>query len=129
MISWPATILLLVVLAQSNPFMHLEFFEYCRSLDYPVEDHIIPTDDHYNLRFFRIQAKHSHMAQGKRAIYLQHGLVDSSDTWIVNDEHLAPAFVFANQGFDVWVGNSRGNFYSSKHLSPIPLQFWDFSFD
>ena len=62
-------------------------------------------------------------------IYLQHGLVDSADTWVVNDEDLAPAFVLANQGFDVWVGNSRGNHYSNKKISPTPRKFWDFSFD
>lgn len=65
---------------------------------------------------------------GKRVIYLQHGLADSSDTWIVNDEHLAPAFILANKGFDVWVGNSRGNRYSNHKMSKIPLNFWDFSF-
>ena len=29
----------------------------------------------------------------------------------------------------MWLGNSRGNRYSSRHLSPTPLNFWDFSFD
>jgi gastric triacylglycerol lipase len=62
-------------------------------------------------------------------IYLQHGLTDSSDTWIVNDESLAPAFYFANKGFDVWVGNTRGNRYSNEKLSPSVLSFWEFSFN
>lgn len=61
-------------------------------------------------------------------IYLQHGLADSSDTWIVNEEHLAPAFILANRGFDVWVGNSRGNRYSTHKMSKTPLNFWEFSF-
>jgi pimeloyl-ACP methyl ester carboxylesterase len=69
------------------------------------------------------------MQKGRRVVYLQHGLVDSSDTWIVNDEHLAPAFVLANWGFDVWVGNSRGNRYSSKKMSPSPIKFWEFTFN
>ena len=62
-------------------------------------------------------------------IYLQHGLTDSSDTWIVNDEHLAPAFIYANKGFDVWVGNSRGNRYSNHELNRGVLNFWDFTFN
>lgn len=77
----------------ADQLSHLEFFEYCRHLDYPVEDHVIPTDDHYNLRFYRIQStftdrleKNTSIVPGKRVVYLQHGLVDSSDTWIVNDE-------------------------------------------
>lgn len=61
-------------------------------------------------------------------MYLQHGLVDSCDTWVVNDEGLAIAFVLANQGFDVWLGNNRGNRYSNKQMSPSVLKFWEFSF-
>lgn len=60
---------------------------------------------------------------------MQHGLTDSSDTWIVNDEHLAPGFYFANQGYDVWFGNTRGNKYSNPTLSPTKRNFWNFTFD
>jgi len=37
----------------------------------------------------------------------------------------------ADAGFDVWLGNNRGNFYSTGHTSyPIDSeQFWAFSFD
>lgn len=66
-------------------------------------------------------------------MYLQHGLVDSCDGWVVNarpDENMAPAFYYANQGFDVWLGNMRGNDYSREHvsLSPKDDAFWDYSF-
>jgi hypothetical protein len=47
--------LLLALAVSADEFMHLRFFEYCSSLGYPVEDHVIPTDDHYNLQFYRIQ--------------------------------------------------------------------------
>ena len=65
---------------------------------------------------------------------MQHGFVDSCDGWIVNsgpDENLAPAFYFANKGFDVWLGNMRGNYYSREHISldPKDKEFWKFSFD
>lgn len=69
------------------------------------------------------------MVPGKKVVYLQHGLVDSADTWIVNDEHLAPGLYLANLGYDVWVGNSRGNKYSTPKLNPKIKNFWDFSFD
>lgn len=68
------------------------------------------------------------MVSGKRVVYLQHGLVDSCDTWVVNDEALSVAFVLANRGFDVWLGNTRGNRYSNKQMSPSVLKFWDFTF-
>ena len=56
-----------------------------------------------------------------------HGFAGSSDLWVVNNETLAPAFYFANQGFDVWVGNSRGNRYNTPSLSPNASDFWNFS--
>lgn len=36
-----------------------------------------------------------------------------------------------NIGFDVWLGNNRGNKYSKKsiHSSPNRTAFWDFSID
>lgn len=62
---------------------------------------------------------------------LQHGLLDSSDTWLINEESLAPGFIFANAGYDVWLGNSRGNKHSRRHTKLNPdkdAAFWAFSF-
>lgn len=41
----------------------------------------------------------------------------------------SPAFVLAREGYDVWLGNNRGNRYSRKHknLDPQDAKFWDFS--
>jgi len=73
--------------------------------------------------------KNTTIVEGLKVVYLQHGLADSSDSWIVNDEHLAPGFYFANQGYDVWFGNARGNKYSSPVLTPTKRNYWDFTFD
>lgn len=40
------------------------------------------------------------------------------------------AFQLANNGYDVWLGNTRGTEFSKKHqtLASNSAEFWDFSF-
>jgi len=57
--------------------------------------------------------------------------MDNSDTFLINYEFKAPAFMLANAGYDVWMGNSRGNYQSRNHTHYDPSKdkaFWDFSF-
>jgi pimeloyl-ACP methyl ester carboxylesterase len=64
-------------------------------------------------------------------MFLQHGILDSADCWIMNFPSLAPAFVLAAEGYDVWLGNSRGSRYSMEHEYLDPKkdkEFWEFSF-
>jgi len=116
---------------ENAPEAKMPFPEYCTYYSYPVENHTIITEDGYILTYFRIQAKYSTIVSGLPVVYLQHGLLDSSDTFIVNSEPLAPAFIFANRGYDVWLGNSIGNKWSLNNtsLSPKDPAFWQFNFD
>lgn len=62
------------------------------------------------------------------------GLLDCSFSWFVNNntEKCLP-FILADQGYDVWLMNNRGNKYSMGHRQYINLmdnfKFWDFSID
>lgn len=66
---------------------------------------------------------------------MQHGLTSSSDAWIANSEDKAPAFVFAKIGYDVWLGNNRGNLWSRRHETLDPdsakdkKQFFTYTFE
>ena len=62
---------------------------------------------------------------------MQHGMIDSADCFIMNRPEKAPAFMLVDAGYDVWLGNTRGNKYSLKHISLSfeQKEYWDFSFD
>ena len=86
------------------------------------------TEDDYILHVHRIVGQ-----PGAPVVFMQHGLEDSSATWVLaGPEHGAPAFRLAEQGYDVWLGNFRGNSYSRAHLSLNPdvdTEYWRFTWD
>jgi hypothetical protein len=107
----------------------LSFAYYCKYFGHPVEKHFITTDNGYILKYFRVQKKNTTIRKlGLTPIYLMHELIDSSDTWIINDEDKAPGFILANKGFDVWMGNNRGNKHSGNHtILNKDKEFWSFT--
>ncbi len=114
----------------SGPYTFVPFPDIVKPLGYPVETHKITTEDGYILTFFRIQAKNqTSLKSGLPVVYLQHGLLDSCDSMVLNDEDKAPGLILANAGYDVWLGNVRGNKYSMEHttLNPKKKEFWQFS--
>ena len=52
----------------------------------------------------------------KPALLIIHGLEDSSDAYLLNRDDKSPALVAASAGYDVWIPNHRGNYYSRDHL-------------
>lgn len=105
--------------------------------DYPVEVHEAKTEDGYYLTLHRIphgKKKERNSETGDKirpVVFLQHGLLCSSSNWVANFPNTSLAFILADSGYDVWMGNVRGNTYSKKHetLSVRSAAFWDFSFD
>ena len=97
---------------------------------YTYEEHEITTPDGYLLTVYRITGGPvTGPSQGKKVAFLMHGVVSSSADWVVSGPGKALAYILCDSGYDVWMGNARGNTHSRKHLylSPNKRQFWDFS--
>uniref|UniRef100_A0A6P7H2Q2 Lipase 3-like n=1 Tax=Diabrotica virgifera virgifera TaxID=50390 RepID=A0A6P7H2Q2_DIAVI len=65
-----------------------------------------------------------------KVAYLQHGLLASSDDWVVMGSKRGLAYILADEGYDVWLGNCRGSYYSRNHTQWNPdkdSEFWQFS--
>ncbi|CAH2255159.1 jg7246 [Pararge aegeria aegeria] len=91
---------------------------------HPATRYDVTTEDGYVLGIYRLPGK------GRIPVLLMHGLQDSSDSWLLRGQN-SLAITLANNGCDVWLGNSRGNRYSRlhKHLNPdTDPAFWQFSF-
>ncbi|XP_050027157.2 gastric triacylglycerol lipase-like isoform X1 [Dermacentor andersoni] len=113
--------------------------ELITSKGYPVEEYTVSTDDGYLLRMQRIPHERNDSTQhrnykiaseGKTPVLILHGTAMSSADFVLNFPHQSLGFLLADAGYDVWLGNFRGNIYSSharySRINPI---FWNFSFD
>ncbi|XP_014359958.2 lipase 3 [Papilio machaon] len=103
--------------------IYLDSMQLISKSKYPVEKHFVTTEDGYVLTLFRIPG------QGP-PVLLVHGIGDSSDSWLVLGPSKSLAYRLADDHFDVWLFNSRGNKYSKKHINKISQKkYWDFSFE
>ena len=101
------------------------------------EEHKILTQNGYILTNWRIYGKINEPEEQKlkrKPVILQHGLFDTSYTWLILDSSESLALLLAEEGYDVWLTNSRGNALSHEHTneeydsSKFYSKFWDFSF-
>ncbi|XP_051160798.1 lipase 1-like isoform X2 [Leptopilina boulardi] len=58
-----------------------------------------------------------------------HGLLMSSADWVVTGPNTSLAFLLVENGYDVWLGNNRGNTFGKNHTKQLETSygFWDFS--
>lgn len=103
-----------------------------------LEEHKILTSDGYILTAWRIPRKLSEPTFSDikhEPIILQHGLFDSSFTWLLLDASHSLPLILAESGYDVWLTNTRGNAVSFEHENmnnfnsyDVYSKYWDFSF-
>jgi len=118
-----------------NKFLNLDpdaystYAQICARYGFNYQTHQVTTDDGYLLTVMHITSKT--VAADGPVVFLQHGLISSAETWIMNAEN-SPAFRLAREGFDVWLGNNRGTLYSRKNIhfsaDKDPADFFNYSF-
>ncbi|KAG9237676.1 Alpha/Beta hydrolase protein [Amylocarpus encephaloides] len=118
-----------------------DFVEICALNGYYAEEHVVKTGDGYLLGVHRLAWRRGEEEERvnsgpksvrKNVVYLHHGLLMNSEVWVcLTDEKRCLPFKLVEKGYDVWLGNNRGNKYSKKsiHHSPTEIPFWDFSMD
>ncbi|KAJ9076164.1 cholesterol esterase [Entomophthora muscae] len=132
--------------------------ELVKKWGYPYQEYVVSTEDGYFLGIQRIPSTGSTLdpsegmliksdntgtgtpplpspasaEQSKPVVLLWHGFLMNSEVFLSKPDRIDNlAFMLVEQGYDVWLGNTRGNKYSLKHrtLSPANDDFWDFSLD
>ena len=120
-----------------------DFTELCELYGYYCEEHIVQTGDGYLLGLHRLGwrqgEEHLRVNAGDRAkglkknvVYMHHGLMMNSEVWVcLTERERCLPFELVERGYDVWLGNNRGNKYSKKsvHTAPTSSKFWNFSMD
>uniref|UniRef100_A0ACB8F8B2 Uncharacterized protein n=1 Tax=Sphaerodactylus townsendi TaxID=933632 RepID=A0ACB8F8B2_9SAUR len=115
--------------ADSEYFLNIS--ELINYHGYSSEEHHVETEDKYILTVYRIRPrKYNEDKSPKPVVFLQHAVLGDATHWISNSPNNSFGFILADAGYDVWLGNSRGNAWSLRHktLEPTEQKFWEFSF-
>ncbi|KAF8039982.1 hypothetical protein BT93_B2255 [Corymbia citriodora subsp. variegata] len=99
---------------------------------YQCQEFDAVTKDGYILSVQRIpEGRAGGGSTNKQPVFVQHGVLADGSAWLVNLPEQSLPLILADNGFDVWIANSRGTQFSRRHtsLSPSNPKFWDWSWD
>ncbi|KAJ8929438.1 hypothetical protein NQ314_017887 [Rhamnusium bicolor] len=98
---------------------------------YPIETHEISTEDGYLLDVYRLPygRRSSTKEINRYPVIVNHGLMGSAENFILTGPNKSLSYMLADNGYDVWLLNSRGSWHSRKHKTMDPdrdMQYWQF---
>ncbi|XP_047986194.1 lipase 3-like [Leguminivora glycinivorella] len=105
-----------------NEDCHLSSVQLITKYGHLVETHETVTEDGYILTLLRIPSDGP-------VVFLMHGVFGSADDFLLSGPENSIAYFLAREGYDVWLGNSRGSKHSRRHqyLKQSSAKYWDIS--
>ncbi|XP_045474750.1 lipase 1-like [Harmonia axyridis] len=118
---------------EAHPDSLLSITELLEKNGFPAESHDVVTQDGYILTIYRVPHGRGGSGVNSKPILMMHGLFGMAENYVVAElmgSGTSMAGYFADRGYDVWLGNSRGNQHARRHvkLDPDKLKFWNFSY-
>ena len=89
--------------------------EYIESFGYKLEENPVITDDGYILSLWHLNPK---FPNGK-TVFFQHGFTCTAWIFFHLGENSLP-FYLLKEGYDIWLANNRGSYFSPGHISKDP---------
>ncbi|XP_046665250.1 lipase 1-like isoform X2 [Homalodisca vitripennis] len=122
-------LLLLLSLATtlSTDTEKMDTMELIETHGFVSQQHQVITEDGYVLTLHRIMRQ---SGPRRPPVLLQHGILCSSACWVLRGTQKELAIMLVEAGYDVWLGNVRGNTYCKSHLrlDNTMEKFWNYSF-
>lgn len=101
------------VLTESDIVVNMK--RYVERYGYQFEEYLLNTDDGYKVTLQRISSA-TGVSKNGPPVLLMHGHEGSSADFLLNWPERSPALMLVEHGYDVWLGNNRGNAYSKGHV-------------
>ncbi|XP_017777251.1 PREDICTED: uncharacterized protein LOC108563159 [Nicrophorus vespilloides] len=114
-----------------NPDLFSTTEEIIKHHGYPFQEYKVNSGNRFYLRIFRIPfSPNNRNVTNRKPIFLQHGSLSNSDLFVLPGKS-SMAMHLSDMGYDVWLGNTRGNFYTSSinNESRKNRSYWDFTMD
>lgn len=112
-----------------DPEVNMTMREAVHYHGYPFEEYTIHSEDGYYTTIHRIPyGKNNTDTRNREPVFIMHGITGMSSVFIANVPDKNLAYLLAEEGYDVWLGNCRGNDYSRKHdkYDTTQKEFWAF---